>query len=148
MEILIVGIILVAVMAYLSTKIKKSAQAAYELEVFDNGEFTVTKPEGFIIPFNEKSPYAFEAYSKDFGDDDARKFNQCQATVSVKSGFKKNSLIKSKKNEKDVLIQVFTKTLGNKKSNKTYELEISLLDEYKEQYLEKIEAMLDSFALK
>ena len=148
MEILIVGIILVALMAYASTKIKKSARAAYELEVFENGEFTVTKPNGFIIPFNEKSPYPFEAYSKDFGDDEARKFNQCQAVVSVKNGFKKNSLIKSKKNEKDVLIQVFTKTLGNKKLNKTYELEISLLDDYKELYAEKIEAMLSSFALK
>ena len=148
MEILIFGIILVALMAYASTKIKKSAQAAYELEVFDNEEFTITKPEGFIVPFNEKSPYAFEAYSKDFGDDEARKFNQCWATVSVNNGFKKNSSIKTKKNEKDVLIQVFTKTLGNKKLNKSYELEISLLDEYKEQYLEKIEAMLGSFALK
>ena len=148
MEILIIGIILVALMAYASTKIKKSAQAAYEAEVFENEGFTVKKPDGFIIPFNEKSPYAFEAYSKDFGDDEARKFNQCWAVVSVKNGFKKNSSIKSKKNEKNVLIQLFTKTLGNKKLNKTYELEISLLDEYKEQYAEKIEAMLSSFALK
>ena len=90
----------------------------------------------------------YASYSKDFGDDEARKFNQCWATVSVNNGFKKNSSIKTKKNEKDVLMQVFTKTLGNKKLNKTYELEISLLDEYKEQYGEKIEAMLGSFALK
>ncbi len=148
MEILIIGILVVALMAFVSTKIKKSAREAYELEVFENREFTVTKPEGFIIPFNENSPHLFEAYSKDFGDDDARKFNQCWAIVDVKNSFKKDSSTKSKTNENDVLILTFTKTLGDKQANKTYELKISLLDEHKEQYTEKVEAMLNSFALK
>src|SRR4051812_17512027 len=105
MEILIIGILVVALMAYASTKIKKSAQVAYELEVFENEAFTITKPEGFIIPYNEKSPHLFEAYSKDFGDDEARKFNQCWAIVDVKNSFKKNSSTKSKINENNVLIQ-------------------------------------------
>ena len=148
MEILIIGVIIVALMAYTSTKIKKSAREPFEVEVFENDEFTITKPEGFIIPYNETSKYAVEIYSKDFGDDDSKKFHQCQALVSVENIYRKNSSIKKEKNENDVLMLVWTKILGNKKLNKTYKLEITVLDEYKEQYLEKIDKIRDSFTLK
>lgn len=146
--IVIIGLIIVILMVITSTKIKKSAKAAFEPETFENEAFTIMKPDGFIIPFNEKSPYSFEAYSKDFGDDEAAKLNQCQAVISVKNGFQKNSSTKTKKNEKDVLIHVFTKRLGSKARNKTYELEVSVLDDYRESFAEKIEMFLNSFALK
>ena len=146
--IVIIGVLIVALMVYTSTKIKKSAREAFEPEKFENDEFMLMKPDGFIIPFNRNSPYPFEAYSKDFGDDEAAKLNQCWAVVNIKIGFQKSSSTKSEKNEKDVLIHVFTKRLGNKAAKKTYELEISVLDDYREAFAEKIETMLSSFALK
>ena len=63
MEILIIGVIVVALMAYASTKIKKSAREAFEVEVFENEGFTITKPEGFIIPYNKN----ISAYSDETG---------------------------------------------------------------------------------
>ena len=148
MEILIIGILVVALMIYVSTRIKQSAREAYEQEVFENEQFILVKPEGFIIPFNEKSPHLFETYSKDFGDEEARKLNQCWATIDLKNGFKRNSSTKGKKTENGVLIHTFTKTVGNKSANKTYELEVSVLDKYKETFDDKITKILNSFAIK
>ncbi len=65
MELLIPGLALVALMIWASTKIKKQAAEAYAEEVVTTDRFTITKPEGFIIPLNEDSPYLFEARTKE-----------------------------------------------------------------------------------
>ncbi len=83
MEILIVGIALVALMVFVSTKIKKSAASAFEREVIDKKDFTIIKPEGLINPLNENSEFAFEAYSKEFGKNDAEEFNQMSAHLKI-----------------------------------------------------------------
>src|SRR5205085_2158799 len=86
MEILIVGVILVALMVYASTRIKKSAARAFESETIDADEFYIEKPEGFINPLRDESAeYAFEAYSKDFGTGDAENVYQAQAFITVSS---------------------------------------------------------------
>jgi len=82
MEILIPGLILVALMVYASTKIKKSAAAAYAEEKIDAPDFSITKPEGFISPV-ENSGFAFAAYSKDFGTDEASEVRQVSADVKI-----------------------------------------------------------------
>src|SRR5262245_36415410 len=71
MELLITGMIRVALMVYASARIKKSAAMAYDEELIDTDEFSITKPEGFIIPTNGDGRFAFAAYSKEFGTDDA-----------------------------------------------------------------------------
>ncbi len=85
MEILIPGLILVALMVYVSTRIKKSAAKAYAEELIDATDFSITKPEGFISP-NEDSKFAFAAYSKDFGSDEAGEIRQVSAEVTVYEG--------------------------------------------------------------
>lgn len=65
MELLIPGLILVALMVWASTKIKKSAAAAYAEETVATDRFTIIKPEDFIIPANEGSPFLFEARTKE-----------------------------------------------------------------------------------
>ncbi|MFN2413310.1 MAG: hypothetical protein ABR535_09715 [Pyrinomonadaceae bacterium] len=67
MELLIPGLIVVALMVWASTKIKRAAAAAYESETITIDDFTIVKPEGFIHPINEDSPFVFEAYTKEFG---------------------------------------------------------------------------------
>jgi hypothetical protein len=63
--ILIPGLILVALMAYASTRIKKTAAAAYDAETVETDEFIIQKPEGFLHNLNGDPKYIFEAYSKD-----------------------------------------------------------------------------------
>lgn len=82
MEILIPGLILVALMVYASTKIKKSAAAAYAEEKIDAPDFSITKPEGFISPVAD-SGFAFVAYSKDFGTDEADELRQVSAELKI-----------------------------------------------------------------
>ena len=83
MELLIPGLILVALMVYASTKIKKNAAKAYEAESIETAEFSITKPHGFLHPLNGETEYAFEAYSKEFGQDHAEQFRQASAELLV-----------------------------------------------------------------
>lgn len=66
MELLIPGLILVALMVYASTRIKKSAAAAFDAETIETDEFAIHKPEGFLHNLNGDPKYIFEAYSKEF----------------------------------------------------------------------------------
>ncbi len=67
MELLIPGLILVALMVWASTRIKRNAAAAYDAEVIETEEFSIAKPEGFLHVLNDDSGLAFRAYSKGFG---------------------------------------------------------------------------------
>lgn len=136
-------------MAYVSTKIKKAAQQAYEPEALENEYFTITKPEGLIIPVKDRSEFMFEAYSKEFGEDEAEKFNQCWVVVNEKDGIDYDvNILESEKFEQDVTIKTYKKTLINKSLNKSFELEISVIPEYEEKYADGIKLLLNSFNLK
>ena len=50
MEILIPGLILVGLMVWVSTRIKRNAAKAFEREEIETAEFSLTKPEGFLAP--------------------------------------------------------------------------------------------------
>ena len=52
MEILIPGLILVALMVYVSTKIKKNAVDAFGEETITTDDFVLIKPEGFLHNLN------------------------------------------------------------------------------------------------
>lgn len=81
MEILILGLILVALMVYASTRIKRSAAQAFEQEPIETDEFTLIKPAGFLHLINGDPAYKFQAYSKEFGTENAS--NRRQATVDL-----------------------------------------------------------------
>lgn len=149
MEILIIGVIFVALMAYISTRIKKAAKEAYEEEIIETEYFTIKKPEGFIVPVKDKSEFVFETYSKDFAEDEAEKFNQCWATVKEKDGIEYDSkTLETEKIEENITIKVFVKTLINNNLDKSFELEIFVLPDYYEQYSDRIKSLSDSFMLK
>lgn len=175
MEILIVGVILVALMAFVSTKIKKSAAQAFERETIENEDFKIVKPEGFLSPINEDSEFAFEAYSKDTGKNDAGNFRQAQATLRVFADAKfeavcadarktagkiltekvlenvenqKVCLIESEETKNGVRIFTFRKIVENIRKRKIYELQISLIENYKDEFQARVREMLESFAVK
>jgi hypothetical protein len=83
MELLIPGLILVALMAYVSTRIKRSAVRAFEPEAIHGDGFSITKPEGFLHLSEENTEYAFEAYSKEFGQGAADNVRAAHAIVIV-----------------------------------------------------------------
>ncbi len=70
MEILIIGVIVVALMVWASTRIKRSAAEAFEEEAIDTDDFSLVKPEGFLSPVENDEYLAFYAYSKEFGEED------------------------------------------------------------------------------
>ena len=146
MEILILGIILVALMAYVSTRIKKSAALAFEREIVETEDFSIVKPEGFLSPVGDDSENAFEAYSTDFGENDAAEYRKATVKIYKNSGQSEDLPAESEKTEKGVTTQVFRKFLKN--NGKSYELEISVLKDYREQYFDKINEMLNSFSVK
>ncbi len=172
MEILIFGVILVALMVYVSTKIKKSAAQAFEPELIETEDFKITKPKGFINPINEDSPVAFEAYTKELGENDAKNFRQAQANLRIITdsnfeavcGNAKASadkilsgsafenprvyLLKSERIEKDITIVSLWKIVENIQKRKIYELQISVLEAYREDYAARINEMISSFIVK
>ncbi len=174
MEIFIVGLGVVALMVYVSTRIKKSAAAAYEAEVVETENFKIFKPEGFIHPLNGDSTFAFEANSKDWGKNDASQFRQARAVVRVilnsdfkivcESAKKSSGKVKSKQfvqsapvgqkifllegetSEADVKIITFWEIIESKQ--KIYELKIAVLEAYAEDFAERINQMTASFNVK
>jgi hypothetical protein len=86
MEILIPGLILVALMVYVSTRIKRSAAGAYEEERIETDEFSITKPAGFIIIEDEVADVRFAAYSKDYGTDEADNIRQVTSQLRIHRG--------------------------------------------------------------
>ncbi len=83
MEILIIGIIVVALMAYVSTRIKRSAAAAFQAETVETDEYSIQKPDGVLSVIGGDPRFAFEAYSKDFGTGQAEKLRQVRATLVI-----------------------------------------------------------------
>lgn len=172
MEIFIVGLVVVALMVYASTKIKKSAAQAFEREEVEAEDFSITKSEGFLHPLNQDSPLAFEAYSKDLGQNDASKFNQSWVALRVisHSDFKtvcggvkasvdkitsknyienqKTYLYETARREKDVEILGFWKIVESRERRKIYELKVSVLKAYEEEYAARASEMIESFTVK
>ena len=171
MEIFIFGSILVALMVYVSTKIKKNAAQAYEPEVFETDEFSIAKPDGFIIPIKDDSPLEFEAFSKDYGRDDSERFRQVSAEImtSDRNGFDqlvstvrgdagkviediasngtgRMHRIRTEENADGVMFEAFHKIIEG--PEKVFHLRIRALPEHLDDYLRRIEEMLASFTLK
>jgi hypothetical protein len=86
MELLIPGLILVALMVYASTRIKKAAAKAYESEIVETDEFVLHKPEGFLNVVSGDPKYAVEIYSKEYGTDGAESARKATATLRIDAG--------------------------------------------------------------
>jgi hypothetical protein len=176
MEILIIGLLLVALMVFVSTKIKTSAARAFESEIIERDEFKIVKPEGLMSPLDENSKYPFEARSREFGSEkNWRNVWQAHAFLTVDEGLKfkakcdearraadkilsektfnendgeKVCLIESEKTENEVPLIEFRKIVESRKRKKTYDLQISVLRPLREVYIHKINDMTNSFRLK
>jgi len=175
MDIFIIGLVVVALMVFVSTKIKKSAARAFESEIIEKDEFRIVKPEGLMSPLDENSKYPFEARSREYGEKISRNVWQAHAFLTVDKGLnfkaecekarqtagkilsekifnetegEKICLIESEKIENEVPMIEFRKIIESRKQQKTYDLQISVLRSFREVYIHKINEMTNSFRLK
>ena len=81
MELLIPGLILVALMVWASTKIKRSAARAFDAEHVEGDGFAIDKPAGFLNRYIAHSDLLFDAYSKDYGTESAKNVRAATAVV-------------------------------------------------------------------
>lgn len=168
MEILIPGLILVALMIYASTRIKKSAARAYESETIETDEFVIFKPAGFLTVIGGDPKYSFEAYSKEFGSESASDIRKATAHITVydpqniqagietadqilndrteEKGGLPYRVTEAKRRLKDVDLKVLRKS--GESSVRLAVLEIVLINETTDEFIRDIESMLQSFELK
>ncbi|MBK7704276.1 MAG: hypothetical protein IPN69_03580 [Acidobacteria bacterium] len=145
MEIWIVGGIIVALMIYASTKIKRLAENAYARETVETDDFVIVKPEGFICPVESK--YAFEARSKEFGESEAsEEMLRATATIVIGPASDEDSSSKSEREEDGVTIKEFCKTLN--RGGNGFELKITILADHYDEFNVRVREMLESFELK
>ena len=171
MELLIPGLILVALMVWASTKIKKTTAAAFEAETVETDEFVINKPDGFLHVLNGDPQYAFESYSKEYGGEGAEDVRRATATVKVTSttareeamrrlnagnekiddrseviGERKYRLIETRAVANDIEYRSLFKIA--ERNGKTYVLTITAIAETTAEAMRDIESMLDSFQIK
>lgn len=133
-------------MIYVSTRIKKSSKQAYARETFETEEFQITKPDDFLIPVEEDSPYIFEARSKEFGSEDVRDFYQCRATVTANEGAAEPKIYEESRIEKGAALNSHNRIISS--ANKHFHLKIDVLSEFKEKYQPAVDEFLTSFTVK
>ncbi len=165
--IIVLGLILVALMVYTSTRIKRSAAAAFEPETIETDEFIIQKPEGFLNVIGGDPQYLFEAYSKDFGGF-KQNLRMGTAKLTAASGTVDGSaedladevvsdirevindrhyrVIEARRRTNDIERRIFSKLAEN--NGQVYRFEVDVLGEADADFLAKAEAMLGSFELK
>jgi len=171
MELLIPGLILVALMVYASTRIKKTAAAAFEPESIETDKFNLEKPEGFLTVLNGDALLEYEGYSKEFGDEGAEDIKQARieirsfknaklaaaisrikaATKVVSNtseviGEKKYALIEAETTNKNIEMLEFYKIAES--GDGVLELRIIALAETNPEVARKIEIIVASFVVK
>lgn len=175
MEIFIIGGILVIIMVIVSTTIKKSAAAAFKPETIETEKFSIEKPDGFLYPLRDVPDFAFEAYSKKYGERGTRNIWQARVRLrifedsnlkkfvaEIKEGIEtidsekilddlpegqKGVIIRSSKTGDEVDYKVIRKVI-EAKDQKIYELKTTLIEAYSEEYTHSICEMMRSFLVK
>lgn len=170
MEIWIIGGVIVGLMIYASTRIKRNAAAAFAEEQIDTDEFALVKPEGFLNPVVREEFLAFYAYSKDYGEEGkAEKSRQgliklkilagrglAEISKEIKSKFDKilseektsadTIWLKGERTEKDIETLYYHKLVA--RDERVFDLEMAVLGEYRESFEAKAEKLLESFRVK
>jgi hypothetical protein len=171
MELLIPGLLLVALMVYASTRIKKSAARAFEEETIDTDYFSLIKPEGFLHLINGDTAFAFQAYSKEFGKDDAENLRQAIIDVSIVTDKTFDALCDDAKSGAESVIErpdeisdmkarsievereigeceMVIRYLIVDTPGRVFQLQTNVLKEYINDYFRKINEMEDSLRIK
>jgi len=170
MEILIIGILVVALMVWASTRIKRNAAAAFDAETIETDRFTLQKPDGWLSKVEPKEPYLFEGYSRDFGEEPNQGHRLGTAVIEASHGDgdevarertahaeitedirevvggKHYRVIQLSKSGEDVDEVEWLKLATD--NGRVYTLRVTALAETTDEFRRNIESMVDSFEIK
>jgi len=172
LAILIPGLIIVALMVYASTRIKKTAAAAFDAETIETDDFVIQKPEGFLNNLNGDPKHAFEIYSKEYGSGGAEDFRRGRAELTILKGKTVEDIVANIKDSDDEIVEDITEVIGAahyrvietkqvegdldfqvyykiaEKNGSGFVLEAVRLGETSDEISRKLEAFVASFELK
>jgi hypothetical protein len=166
MELLVPGLILVALMVYASTCIKRSASQAFEAETIETEEFVIDKPRGFLHVVNGDPRLAFEAYSRDFGTGASQDRRVATAEIRILRGDQGDvGSPEGGEDERSEVVdevryrsfQIRTGEPGaaevtyykvGQVNDTTYELKATVLENASDETANGIQSMIDSFRVK
>lgn len=171
MELLIPGLLLVALMVYASTKIKRSAAEAFEPETIETDAFTLEKPEEFLNVINRDPTLELDAYSREYGVEHAaevrqarveiRRFENATVDEAVKNiteaskissdiaeiiGERKYRLVEAETIEKGIGYREIYKIAAS--GTAIYELKVKALEDANPDVTRRIETIIASFTVK
>ena len=163
----------IALLLFISSKIRNAADAAYQPEKIERENFQIFKPEGYLNPVEWTESVPFEAYTRELGErkagrlrkslvkltaadglnfDSLRKEIKKDAPEFVSTVFDENApdgqkicLVETKKEDNEIVTVFFNKLVESRAQKKTFNLEISILENYRDEFEERIDQMLDSF---
>ena len=167
MELLIPGLLLVALMVWASTKIKKHAADAFEPEFIETEDYALQKPDGFLHVIGDQE-HELRAYSKGFGTGDNNGIRQATIEIdvfpatdlrSVRDSVRKAATesevttqatnvieLNAEESANEMTVSAFYKIVAAEKQ--IYRLRFAVLPEYLEDHRSRIEETLDSFTIK
>ena len=146
MELLIPGLILVALMVWASTKIKKTAADAFETESIETDSYTLQKPEGFLHVLGD-TEHEFYAYSKEYGEGSNNKLRRATIEIDIlKREIPSESELETEETANETAFRAFYKIVGAQ--NAVYQLRFAVLSEHSEEFLGKVRDTLDSFSVR
>ena len=167
MEILIPGLILVALMAWASTKIKKRAADAFEAETIETDDYSLTKPKGFLHLISSHS-HDFEAYSREFSAEEDSQARRATIEIDILPDVSLTSVRDAIGNEADgveaksesgpVCEIIATETANQTPVTAFYKmiavadnvirLRFGVVTDHKNEYEERIDSTLVSFTVR
>jgi hypothetical protein len=166
MELLIPGLILVALMAWASTKIKKRAADAFESEAIETDIYSIRKPEGFLHVLGDTT-HEFYAYSKEFGEGASSKIRRATIEIDIlktslqeaRTAVKKSATKVDVRDSTTSTFELETDEIANEVAVRgfykivatpsgVFQLRVAVLSEYAEEFLSKVKETLDSFFIR
>lgn len=164
MEILIPGLILVAIMAWASTKIKKRAADAFETENIETEDYFLRKPEGFLHVIGSRS-HEFEAYSREFGGEEDSQVRRATIEIdilretsleAVRDEIRRDADNVDIKSEGASALEIIAEETANQTAltafykiiavaNNVIRLRFGVVTENRNEYEDKIDETLESF---
>ena len=169
-------LLFITVLLFISSRIRRVANRAFDPEIIETPEFKINKPEGYLHPLNNDSGLPFEAYSRELGEKGGGRLRKSLVKMSVNDGLNFSKVLKSAKQnadniysetipekvpqgqkicllegyktEDDIKRAVFHKIVESRNQNKTYNLEVTVLEANEDEYIPKASELINSFTVK
>jgi len=170
-DVLILGLIIVGLMVYASTRIKRISREAFEFERIEIDDFVFEKPDGFLNVVVPREPLLLDGYSRDFGEENASNIRKAQYSLVFRKGVdvvdafgdikslgsvvSDESLMVDGNKYRDVSVEFTVDSIGYRElyrlcgnANGTFVFKATMLDDAGDEVEAAVAEMLSSFQVK